>query len=140
LNTSTGTGNFFLKPNGVFYLTRKNKAVVCATEALPQSLIGIRFATQSGPMLVQDGHIHSAFNRESSNMVIRNGVGILPNGDILCVISNTEVTLFEIAEYFVRAGCKNALYLDGYVSRLYAPSLKRDDVQGTLGPILAVVE
>src|SRR6478752_5186376 len=29
LNTLSGNGNFHLKPNGVFYLTRENKAVVC---------------------------------------------------------------------------------------------------------------
>jgi uncharacterized protein YigE (DUF2233 family) len=34
----------------------------------------------------------------------------------------------------------NALYFDGKVSRLYAPSLNRSDFGWQLGPIVGVVE
>jgi uncharacterized protein YigE (DUF2233 family) len=36
-------------------------------------------------------------------------------------------------------GTPNALYLDGVVSRLYAPEIQRDEPGLDLGPIVAVV-
>ena len=38
-----------------------------------------------------------------------------------------------------RLGAPDALYLDGVVSRLYAPSLNRDDGGMDMGPIVAIV-
>src|SRR6185295_18504874 len=60
LDTSTGSGNFYLKPNGVFYITTDQQAVICKTADFSDNG-KIKFATQSGPMLVVDGEIHSAF-------------------------------------------------------------------------------
>ena len=36
-------------------------------------------------------------------------------------------------------GCRNALFLDGSVSSLYAPELNRDDEVEPIGPIVGVV-
>ena len=36
-------------------------------------------------------------------------------------------------------GCRNALFLDGSVSSLYAPELNRDDELEPIGPIVGVV-
>ena len=65
LDTLSGTGNFYLKPNGVFYLTRDNKAVVCQSKEFVDNG-EINFATQSGPMLLIDGQIHQAFKKDRS--------------------------------------------------------------------------
>lgn len=140
LNIDSGTGNFFLKPNGVFYLTTRNRAVICKTENMPRDMRHIRAATQSGPLLLIDGHVNSAFNSRSSNVNIRNGVGVLPNGHVVFAISNVEVTFYELAEYFRQRGCSSALYLDGYVSRMYAPSIQRTETEGELGPIIGIME
>jgi len=36
-------------------------------------------------------------------------------------------------------GCRNALFLEGSVSSLYAPELKRDDEAEPIGPIVGVM-
>lgn len=87
-------------------------------------------------MLVTDGQIHSAFKEGSINVNIRNGVGLLPNGQLLFVMSKTEVNFYDFADYFRKAGCKNALYLDGFVSRTYLPGKNWEQTDGNLGVII----
>lgn len=139
IDTSVAKGNFYLKPNGIFYLTNSNNAFICKTEDF-QNTKKIKFATQSGPMLVIDGQIHKAFDKNSTNLNIRNGVGILPNNDIIFVMSKKEINFYKFADYFKKQGCKNALYLDGFVSRTY--NLKENWLQtdGKFGVIIAVTK
>jgi uncharacterized protein YigE (DUF2233 family) len=137
LDTLKADGNFYLKPNGVFYITTKKTAVICTTENF-RNKEEIEFATQSGPMLVIDGQIHSAFKEGSKNLNIRNGVGILPNGNVVFVLSKKEVNFYDFANYFKTLGCKNALYLDGFVSRAYLPSQNWIQTDGDFGALFAV--
>ncbi|UOQ51795.1 phosphodiester glycosidase family protein [Hymenobacter cellulosivorans] len=139
LDTTSGAGNFYLKPNGVFYTTVDQHAVVCPTASF-RYFRRILYATQSGPMLVVRGQIHPAFTPGSSNRQIRNGVGILPNGHVLLAMSKHKVSLYEFADYFRRQGCRNALYLDGFVSRTYAPGQQWVQTDGNFGVMLAVSE
>ncbi len=37
-------------------------------------------------------------------------------------MSRTKISFYDFAEYFRRAGCWQALYLDGFVSPTYAPA------------------
>ena len=137
LDTSAGSGNFYLKPNGVFYLTKEYKAVVCQT----QQLTGkgqIEYATQSGPMLVMDGQIHPAFKKGSANVNIRNGVGILPGNKVVFAMSKQEINLYDFAEFFQGIGCTNALYLDGFVSRTYLPQENWKQLDGNFGVLIGV--
>ena len=78
LDTASGPGNFYLKPNGVFYLTTSRRAGICSTEQfLASPRIG--YATQSGPLLVFGGQLNPAFAKGSTNAVVRSGVGLLPD-------------------------------------------------------------
>jgi uncharacterized protein YigE (DUF2233 family) len=137
LNTSSGNGNFHLKPNGVFYITMNKQAVVCKTTDFNNNE-KIRFATQSGPMLVIDGEIHSAFKQGSNNLNIRNGVGILPDNKVIFAMSKEEINFYDFASYFKSLGCKNALYLDGFVSRTYLPGKNWMQTDGNFGVIIGV--
>ncbi len=137
LDTLSGTGNFYLKPNGVFYITDDSTAVVCETKAFVDAG-RVNFATQSGPMLIINGEIHQAFNKGSSNLNIRNGVGILPDNRVVFAMSKGEVNFYEFAEFFQKLGCKNALYLDGFVSRTYLPEDNWKQLDGNFGVIIAV--
>ena len=139
IDTASGGGNFYLKPNGVFYLTNKNEVKVSTTKTFLNNK-DIKFATQSGPMLIIDGEIHSAFKKGSVNLNIRNGVGILSNGQVLFVMSKKEINFYDFAEFFKNKGCKNALYLDGFVSRTYCPSQNWAQTDGDFGVIIAVVK
>ncbi len=138
LNTGSGHGNFHMKPNGVFYITNNNTAHVSQTSAFDPK--DVSYATQSGPMLLIDGHIHPAFQKGSKNLNIRNGVGILPDGNILFALSKNEINFYDFAQYFKDAGCKNALYLDGFVSRAYIPEKNWIQTDGNFGVIIGVTE
>ncbi|HEV7333265.1 MAG TPA: phosphodiester glycosidase family protein [Flavisolibacter sp.] len=137
LDTASGRGNFYLKPNGVFYTTREKKAFIVTTENF-RSDSDIQLATQSGPVLLARGRIHPAFTKGSKNGNIRNGVGILPNGKVLFAMSVEEVNLYDFATYFRDRGCREALYLDGLVSRTYLPEKQWMQTDGDFGAIIAV--
>jgi uncharacterized protein YigE (DUF2233 family) len=136
LNKAAGPGNFHLMPNGVFYITNDNKAGVITTEKFEEK--DIKFATQSGPMLLIDGEFHPAFNKGSSNLNIRNGVGILPNGDVIFAISSLPVNFHDFADFFKSKNCRNALYLDGFVSRAYIPEKNWKQLDGDFGVMISV--
>ncbi len=139
LNRDTGYGNFYLRPNGVFFITEKGAAGVCRTPDFP-SKKAVRWATQSGPMLLIDGRVHHAFKRGSQNVNIRNGVGIMPDGKVLLGISTVPISLWDFAGFFQQRGCRNALYLDGAVSRAFFPDGGLTDTGGAFGVMIGVVE
>ena len=91
--------NFYLEPNGVFYITQEKRAGICKTSAYP-NVSNVKFATQSGPMLVIDGEINKIFDPNSLNFNIRNGVGILPNNELVFAISMNKVSFYDFARYF----------------------------------------
>lgn len=139
LNSSAGYGNFYLKPNGVFYITTEKTAKICKTEDFKPDN-SIRFATQSGPMLLVDGEIHRAFQKNSTNLNVRNGVGLLPDNQLVFVMSKGKINFYDFAAYFKKLGCKNALYLDGFVSRTYYPEKKWIQTDGKFGVMIGVSE
>jgi len=132
-------GNFYMQPNGIFYLTKHKTANVCTSLNFPKNK-DIKFATQSGPMLIIDGKLHTKFNKGSQNVHIRNGVGILPNGNVLFAMSKQKINFYDFATYFQQKGCKNALYLDGFVSRTYLPSKNWTQTDGNFGVIIGVTK
>jgi uncharacterized protein YigE (DUF2233 family) len=140
LNTTNGVGNFFLKPNGVFVVTESGSRVLESSE-YPKLRERVVLATQSGPLLVRAGKLHPAFKPNSESRLFRNGVGV-PSPDIaLFVISEVPVSFYELAMLFRdKLHCPDALFLDGTISSLHAPQLKRSDVRMDLGPIIGVIE
>ena len=140
LNRGDAFGNFFMKPNGVFWV-RDGKAGVMETEAYAKAGLSPVEATQSGPMLVIDGQIHPRFLPDATSLQIRNGVGILPDGRVAFAISNDPVRFHDFATLFRdRLHSKNALFLDGSISSLYAPEIRRHDRGAVMGTIIAVVK
>jgi uncharacterized protein YigE (DUF2233 family) len=137
-NASSG-GNFYLKPNGVFLITTDNvPEIVCSANFKNDNKI--KYATQSGPMLVIDGKIHSAFKKGSTNLNIRNGVGILSNGKVIFAMSRQGINFYDFALYFQELGCKNALYLDGVISKTYLPEQNLIQTGGSFGVIIGVTK
>jgi uncharacterized protein YigE (DUF2233 family) len=140
LNRGDAFGNFFMKPNGVFWV-KDGKAGVMETEAYARAGLSPREATQSGPMLVIGGKIHPRFLPDATSLQIRNGVGILPDGRVAFAISNVPVRFHDFATLFrERLQCKNALFLDGSISSLYASEIRRPDRDAVMGTIIAVVK
>lgn len=138
--TAAGPGNFGMRPNGVFcagedgFWVTESRAFAAAPKAC-------RIATQSGPMLVIDAALHPRFLVNSDSVNIRNGVGVAADGlTAFFVISDSRVTFHQFARLFRDVlQVPNALYLDGSISRLYAPELGRHDRGLPLGPIIGTV-
>jgi uncharacterized protein YigE (DUF2233 family) len=139
INNGKGSGNFYLNPNGIFYITTENVPFIVKTGEFVNSN-KIKYATQSGPMLVLDGNIHSVFKEGSANLNIRNGVGILPNNQLIFAMSKSEINFYDFAKFFQNLGCKNALYLDGFVSKTYLPEKNWIQLDGNFGVIIGVTE
>ena len=139
LVTRAGPGNFGLLPNGVLCLT-EHSARILETHAFESAGIECRDATQSGPMLVIGGELHPRFLSDSDSRHVRNGVGVREDGSVVLAISDELVTFYEFGRLF-RDGLNapDALYLDGSVSRLWAPEIGRQDFGRAMGPILGVV-
>lgn len=139
LNRRSGSGNFYLQPNGVFLVSDRGARIVDSAHYPPPGE-SVRLATQSGPLLMQQGQLHARLNLVSRSRYIRNGVGIC-GSEAVFVISEYKITLHEFARYFRdELKCSDALYFDGSVSSLYAPALGRDDKRARLGPMIGVVE
>ena len=133
-----GDGNFYLKPNGVFFGTGGAWQILDTGTFL--RTIGTRpqFGTQSGPMLVINGELHPEFQDNGPSRAIRNGVGIDADGRAHFVISQSPISFGQFARFFKdELGTPNALYLDGNVSSLWDPATGRMDA-GRVGPLLVV--
>jgi len=125
LNLRPGEGNFYLKPNGVFFLDAKAGPGVMEAAEFAASGLKPRIATQSGPLLLRKGVIHPAFNVNSPNRRLRNAIGVRKSdGQIIFVMSDREdrklgrVTFHQLSRFFLHLGCQDALFLDGDISSM----------------------
>lgn len=135
--------NFFKKPNGVFFFDGTSARILPTDEFL-KLRAKIRFATQSGPMLVIRNRLHPAFIPGSTDRTRRSGVGICGDGAIRFAVSEDRVNFHDFARLFKdHLKCPNALFLDGGRGvGLYDPALGRNDRSGHggYGPILGIME
>jgi uncharacterized protein YigE (DUF2233 family) len=139
-NIRSGTGNFHMKPNGVFWV-QGARAGVTETQRFLKERLRPAYATQSGPMLVLGGRINPRIHETGTSEKIRNGVGVRDGHAVVFAISDRPVTFYAFARLFrERLKCPDALFLDGSISALYAPSLGRHDRFRPMGPIVGVVE
>jgi uncharacterized protein YigE (DUF2233 family) len=116
LTRGDGGGNFFLLPNGVFYVTEEGARVVETEEYEPAGQV--LNAIQSGPMLVIKGRLHPRFIKDYQSKYIRNGVGVDREGRVVFAISNEPVNFHDFGTLFKdELQCPNALYLIGLASK-----------------------
>ncbi|HEX8393432.1 MAG TPA: phosphodiester glycosidase family protein [Longimicrobium sp.] len=135
---STG-GNFYIKPNGVFWIAGDSAGVRETDAYRARTPRGVRIATQSGPLLVRRGVIHRAFRNPSRRVNVRNGVGVRGGRTAVFVISAGPVDMNTLATLYRDVlRCPDALYLDGGISRMYAPSIDRRDRDGDFAGILVL--
>jgi uncharacterized protein YigE (DUF2233 family) len=140
LNLKDGYGNFYLKPNGVFLITEPGAKIIESSQFGKMNET-VDYATQSGPLLVHGGKIHPAFTIGSHNRRLRSGIGVSRNHLVYIVVSDCAVNFYDFAAFFRdQLDCPDALYLDGSISRLYAPKLNRmRDDEGKFAVIIAVL-
>jgi uncharacterized protein YigE (DUF2233 family) len=137
LSRRDGAGNFFMKPNGIFYEDANGWHVAETDSFVATKPDGLRFATQSGPMLLVDGALNPHFTPDGPSRKLRNGVCVDAKGVAWFAISDAPVSFGRFARLFRdRIGCRDALYLDGSVSSLWDPAADRLDERAPLGPIM----
>ncbi len=125
LNLEDGYGNFFLKPNGVFFI-HQNQFRIQESTSFHEDQPEVDDALQSGPLLLQDNQIHPAFTRGSTNCRLRSGIGISSSGHAVIAISNGAVNFYDFATWFRdTANATDALYLDGAISSLFTGEVKK---------------
>jgi uncharacterized protein YigE (DUF2233 family) len=144
INLRDGKGNFFLKPSGVFYVS-KGRAGVIQSEKYGRLGGRPQLAVQSGPMLLIDGKTHPAFREGSKNRLHRNGVGVDGKGRIHFLMTDsqakvTKVNLWDFADAFRKLGCQNALFLDGDISQCFIRGGQGNLKSNRFGSIFAVSE
>jgi uncharacterized protein YigE (DUF2233 family) len=140
------SGNFYMKPNGVFYIDSSGFHVSTTVDYknIHKNARPPQFATQSGPMLIYSGRKNSEFKNGSSNVNIRSGVGMISNNKVVFIISDSRVNFYDFATVFDDIfKCKNALYLDGAISSMYFSNpkiekLKQANTDGSFGPVISV--
>ena len=131
-----GPGNFGLLPNGVLAVDEAGLARVVESRGFSPE--HVRYATQSGPMLVIDGRLHPRIQPDGPSRLIRNGVGTDANGRAWFAVSEDGVSFGRFARFFRDVlHMPNALYLDGTVSSLWEPGTGRQDAYAPLGPVVA---
>ncbi|UWU17765.1 phosphodiester glycosidase family protein (plasmid) [Rhizobium sullae] len=148
-NTAGGEGsagllpNFYKKPNGVFFLDDAGAGIL-PTDQFLKLRPKVRFATQSGPLLVMQNKLHPAFILGSTDRTRRSGVGVCGGGTVRFAASDDTVNFHEFARLFRdHFKCPNALFLDGGRGvGIYNPAMGRNDRSwhGGFGPIFGVVE
>ncbi len=148
LNLREGEGNFYLKPNGIFYLDDQTGPGVMEAAEFAKSGLKPRLATQSGPLLLRNGVLHPAFNANSPNKRLRNAVGVRKaDGQIIFAMSDRDdsvkgrVTFHQLSRFFLHLGCQDALFLDGDISTmLIQPKPDAKFISNTFAAMFFVAE
>ncbi len=137
---NAGPGNFGMLPNGVLCI-RPGVIEVIETGDYLNDTPACTYATQSGPLLVQNGNLHPSLIPNGTSRYYRNGVGTDASGTrAVFAISNEPVNFHDFATLFRDTlDLPNALYFDGKVSRLFSPALGRNDFGWQMGPIVGVL-
>lgn len=127
LNKQNGEGNFYFKPNGIFFI-ENNKPYIHITEEYIRRSPSPSIAIQSGPILVYNYQINSKLNPKSKSKYIRNGIGIDKKNRIHIVYFPDPCTLYEMAIFFKeQLNCNAALYLDGAISGLKTDNFAQNE-------------
>lgn len=142
LNTRQNAyGNFYMQPNGVLIVEEKRARIVDTASVdsdRARWLSPAIYATQSGPLMLRNGEINSAFDPDSINQFVRNAVCIDGAQKLVLAMARNPITFHDFALFLRdKLHCVDALYLDGNISRIY-PSLEAD-IGPAFGAMIAVV-
>ncbi len=143
LNRASGQGNFYLKPNVVFFVSGDKTGVMETTEfAAARNHAPDRAAIGTAPS--SNGRMHPAFRADSASLHHRNGVGIAPNGDVLFAITEfsgrQSCEPLRIRRIFPQPWLPVALFLDGDISAMWDSDGCPAPAINTFAAILSVTE
>ena len=128
LNLKSGDGNFYLEPNGVFYIEGGIAKIKSSKDFIYNEKI--EYAVQSGPILIKEGQINKKFKKDSKSKKIRSAVGLNKDNKVFFLLSKREMTFYDFSEYALKnLGCIDLLFLDGTISKMYFSKEKSIDHQ-----------
>ena len=149
--------NFYMQPNGVFYLDEKGLPMIETTgefrtrfedkgkDKNSTDYSTIQIGTQSGPMLVHEQNgktvIKDGLQKGSTNKNIRSGVGLRKNRDskVIFIISESNMNFYDFAAIFKDwFKCENALFLDGAISEMYTGKKDSAALNRAFGPMFCI--
>lgn len=137
LNLKKAKGNFYLQPNGVFFVKKDGSAGLSISQNFKTQ--DVIYASQSGPLLLIEGKVNANFSPTASSKNKRNGVGIRADGVVVFLFAKTPLTFYDFAAEFKRMGCVDALYFDGAISDFYVSGQAPAQYFGLFGPMLAIL-
>lgn len=109
INKKNGPGNFYLKPNGIFSVSKTGEIQIVETSKYVSG--GEQFALQSGPMIIEDNQV-KYFPSDSDNKLKRSAIGISED-NLVFVSAKSNVSFYQLAEFMkTKLKCKNALHLE----------------------------
>lgn len=118
LNRASGGGNFFIRPGGVFYVKGKQAGIVSLDRF--NTMKGMDYAVQSGPLMIENGTINRRLLPSASSRKMRNAVGITSGGQAVFMLSGRETNFYDFACYAQsKLDVRQMLYLDGTISAMY---------------------
>ena len=132
---NTSKANFCLQPQGVFYVRTDGRAGISTVQSFSSK--GVRYASQSAPIVVQNGKMNPKLPK--GLQLIRNGAGIRKDGSVVLAISRDWVNFHEFAQFFIAQGCVTAMYFDGNISQAYYPG-RVTPYDASFGAMVAVVQ
>ena len=115
INLAKGAGNFFIRPNGIFAITRERDFFISDASKFDTTK-NLTIAIQSGPMLLSNGMINPNFDRNSKNKHIRCSVGLYVDKGtqfLVFVKSADPISFFQMAQLLQeKFNCQDALNLE----------------------------
>ena len=124
INLADGEGNFYMQPNGVFYI-QNNHPEISGSKVFEYNK-NISYATQSGPLLIENGVINKKFGKNSESYKIRSAVGIDRENKVFFLMSSEKINFYDFSKYALdKLNCKDLLFLDGTISKMYFADEKK---------------
>lgn len=124
INLADGEGNFYMQPNGVFYI-QNNQPKISESKAFEYNE-NISYATQSGPLLIENGVINKKIGKNSESFKIRSAVGIDRENKVFFLMSSEKINFYDFSKYALdKLNCKDLLFLDGTISKMYFADEKK---------------
>ena len=109
INLADGEGNFYMQPNGVFYI-QNNQPKISESKAFEYNE-NISYATQSGPLLIENGVINKKIGKNSESFKIRSAVGIDRENKVFFLMSSEKINFYDFSKYALdKLNCKDLLF------------------------------
>lgn len=133
---SVGKGNFFLPENGILSISEGNRFEILKSKAF-KSENDVRYAIQTGPLLVNYGKINPLFGINSTNKNMRCGVGIFVKDTeeyIVFARPNVAINYYDFASLFLNEfHCTIALNLEsGSNATMHLPGMDNFSIDGSI--------